>query len=230
MLVTHVAEVPGAAARAGEQGDGERVHGGVAEALVVEARDARPVEVLEEARVGLGAEEAQVADLEVAEKLAVVVLARAVDEPGEVGVRVHQVRVLAHEVARDLPEAGEGARVVEDVHVEAVDQVVVAQEAEGIVGDVAEEVHVRLDAPVVVVPLERRVEVEEARVPPAHVAVREQVALSDPQGAQVGEGIVVAVEVDMLWDGPVVFGDQVVRCWSGRGVSCRGLDREASVR
>lgn len=48
--------------------------------------------------------------------------------------------VCVDEGAGSGPEGGEGAGVVEDVHVEAVFHVVVAHEAEDVVVDVAEEV------------------------------------------------------------------------------------------
>lgn len=69
---------------------------------------------------------------------------------------------------------------------------------------------VGLDAPVVVVGREGGVEVEEAGVPATHVSVGEEVAFAYAEGAQVGEGVVVAGAVNVGGRGPVVFGDEVV--------------------
>jgi len=182
MLIADVAKIPHLVSAAREHGHGQRVDGRIAEPLVVEAGDVRAVEVREVRRVGLGAEEVQVADLEVGEELAVVVLAAVagvVDEPAQVGVGVHEVGPPRHKLTRASPQAGETARVVEDVHVEAVGDAVVAHEPERVVRDVAEEVHVGLDAPVVRVRGERGVLVEEAAVPAAHVAVGEEISLAD---------------------------------------------------
>lgn len=93
------------------------------------------------------------------------------------------MRVFFHEVASRAPEGGEAPRVVEYVHVEAVDEVVVTKEGEGVIGYVAEEVYVWFHAPVVVVLGESGMFVEEAAVPAAHVAVREHPAFSYADGA-----------------------------------------------
>jgi len=181
MLIPNIAKIPHLVLAAREQRDRQRVDRRIAEALVVEPTHVRAVEVPEVRGIRLGAEEIQVSDLEVREELAVVVfaaVARFVHQPAEIRVRVDQVRPLRHELACAFPEAGEAACVVEDVHVEAVGDVVVAEEAEGVVGDGAEEVHVGLDAPVVVVGGEGGVLVEEAAVPAAHVAVGEEVAFA----------------------------------------------------
>ena len=59
-------------------------------------------------------------------------------------------------------------------------------EAERVVRDIAEEMHVRFHAPVVVVLSQRRVQVEQAGLPADHGVVGEQVAFPDG-----GEGEVV---------------------------------------
>ena len=64
----------------------------------------------------------------------------AVKEPIEVSVRVDELGVGVYEGAGAGPERGEGARVVKDVHIEAVFEVVLGHEAEDVVVDVAEEV------------------------------------------------------------------------------------------
>jgi len=75
--------------------------------------------------------------------------------------------------------------------------------------------------------------VEEAGVPAAHVAVGEEVAFADAEGAEVGEGGVKPGRGDVGGWVPVGFGDEVVRggsggcvCGCGLGdVSCCGVVR-----
>lgn len=149
--------------------------GRIAKPLVVEAADLLAVEVLKVRSVGLSSKEVQRADFEVAEELAIVVFAAVflVHEPGDVRVVMHQIPALLglDEASGDFPQGCKTARVVEDVHVEPVDDVVVAQEAEGVVRNVAEEVDVGLDAPVEGVGRQGWVEVEESAVPATHGAV-----------------------------------------------------------
>ena len=182
MLIADVPEEPDLVFARKER-ECKRVYRRVSVALVEEA--AAAVQVGEEGGVGLGAEEVQARNLEVAEELAVVVFhARVrVEEPVDVGVRVDEMRVLGDEVAGDGPQRGEGAGVVQDGHVEAVDKVVFGEKPERVVGDVAEEMHVRLDPPVPVVRGEGRVLVEESRLPADHRVVAQHVSLADPNGA-----------------------------------------------
>lgn len=172
-------------------------------------------------------EEIQTRDLEIAEELAVVVLHTRVrvEQPVKIRLRVDQMRVLRDEVARDGPEGGEAAGVVEDGHVEAVDEVVLGEEAERVVGDLAEEMHVRLDAPVPVVGGEGGVVVKEAGLPADHRVVGEHVALADADGAQVVEGVHVFVSGDPVWCGPVRAWDDVVLGLGGGSVRGGCLQR-----
>ena len=84
------------------------------------------------------------------------------------------------------------------------------EKGKGVVWDVAEEVYIGFDAPVVVVGLKRRVLVEEAAVPAAHVAVREHPAFAYAESAQVVEAVHVASLVDPGWRGPVGERNEVV--------------------
>ena len=72
--------------------------------------------------------------------MAVVVVAAVmgIEKPVEVCFGVDELWVSVDEGAGAGPEGGEGARVVEDIHVEAVFHVVVAHKAEDVVIDVAE--------------------------------------------------------------------------------------------
>ena len=86
------------------------------------------------------------------------------------------------------------------------------EEGERIVGDVAEEVYIGFDTPVVVVGLERRVLVEEAAVPAAHVAVGEHPALAYTESAEVIKAVHVAILIDPGRRGPVGERNKVVGC------------------
>lgn len=106
VLVANVLEVPDLAL-GDEHGDAEGVDGCVAEALVVEP--AAAIEPLEVFLVCLAAEEAEVADLEVGEELAVVVVAAIVriQQPIEIRIRMHEVRMRVYEGHCAGPEGGE---------------------------------------------------------------------------------------------------------------------------
>lgn len=184
MLIADIPEKPDLVLP-GKQGEAEGVDGRVAVAFIEEATAA--IQVFEEPPIGLGAKEGQGADLEITEELTVVVLHAVVrvEQPVDVGVGVDQVRVLGDEVASDAPERGEAAGVVEDGHVEAVDEVVLGQEPERVVGDVAEEMHVRFHAPVPVVRVQCRVLVEEPRLPSYHRVVAQHVPFAHSDRTKV---------------------------------------------
>lgn len=103
MLVADVPEKPDLVFP-GKQGEAERVDGRVAVPLV--EKPTAVVDVVEEFPVGLGAEEGQRGDFEIAEELAVVIFHAPVwvEQPIDVGVRMDQIRVLGDEVAGDGPE------------------------------------------------------------------------------------------------------------------------------
>lgn len=229
MLIPDVPEIPNLALGY-EHGHTECVDGRVAETLVVETAAAvQPLEVL---LIGLSAEESQVADLEIREELAVVVVptVEGVQEPVEVRLGVDELRVRVDEAHGAGPEAGEGAGVVEDVHGEAVLDVVVAGEAEDVVVDVAEEVHVGLDAPVKVVVEQPRVLVEEARVPAAHVPVGYHPSLADADGAEIFQRVHEAAFVDPVREGPVVVGYNFVVAFGGGEILRCALFEDRSAR
>ncbi len=82
---------------------------------------------------------------------------------------MYELGIGGDEVPCYRPQGGERARVVEDGHVEAVDQIVFGEEGEWVVGDRTEEVHVWLDAPVVGIGGQGGVVVEEAGLPTDHL-------------------------------------------------------------
>ena len=140
MLVTNVSEEP-RISLGREHGRSQCVDGGVTESLVVEPT--MLVEPIEVFLVLFRPEETQISNLEVAEELAIVVLGTrlGIEQPAKVCLRVHELGICFNKSAGLGPEGGKGASVVEDVHVEAVFELVVAHEAEDIVFNVAEEMH-----------------------------------------------------------------------------------------
>jgi hypothetical protein len=112
----------------------------ISKSLIVEtSTSVQPVKIL---LIGLPTEETQIADFEIGEELAIVVVTAVVriEQPVEVGIRMDELRVSVDEGAGARPEGRERTSVVEDVHVEAVLHVVIAHEAEDVVVDIAEEV------------------------------------------------------------------------------------------
>lgn len=144
VLVADIPEEPDFAL-GDEHGDAQRVDRGISEALVVEAAAAvEPVEIF---LVGLASEEVEIANFEVGEELAVVVIAvvARVEQPVQVCFGVDELWVCVDERACSRPQRGEGTGVVKNVHVEAVFHVVVPHETKNVVVDVAEEVDLSED-------------------------------------------------------------------------------------
>lgn len=116
----------------------------IPKSFVVEtAASIQPVKVF---FVCLAAEEIEIADLEIGEELAVVVVSvvASIQQPVEVGFRVNQLWVSINKGACSRPQRGKGTRVVEDVHVEPILQSVVPHETKYIVVDVTEKVDLML--------------------------------------------------------------------------------------
>lgn len=177
MLIPNVAE-PVNLALVLKQTQRDTVHGSVAPAFVKEA--ASLVEVLKVLLVDLAAPKLHVGDFKVAPEVAgrealcgLVVLGTldVVRHPLVGTVLVDIVRVLGEELLRLGPQRRQRLGVVVQVDGEAVCLVIVLHVAEDIVVDVAEEVHLGLDAPVVTHVLEGRLLVEHAAVPAAHLMV-----------------------------------------------------------
>lgn len=169
VLVPNVAEEPDLALGR-EHCHAQRVHGSVAISLVVEP--AALVQILEIPLVGLAPEESQRPDLKVGEELTVVVFESVgpVEQPRQVVlvgvgvarplgllVSIEEIWVRGHELARAPPQRRKTPGVVQNRHVEPIQQVLVAHESEHVVDNVAEKVDVRFHPPVVVVRRQRRV-------------------------------------------------------------------------
>ena len=137
MLIADIPEEPDLAL-GHEHGHAQGMDRSIAKSFIVEASaSVQPIKVL---LVCFASKEVEAANLEIGEELAIVVVAAIarVKQPVEVGVRVDEFRMRVDEGTSPGPERGKGARVVEDIHVEAVLHVVVAHEAEDVVVDVTE--------------------------------------------------------------------------------------------
>jgi hypothetical protein len=129
-------------------------------------------------------------------------------------VLVHILRMILDEFLRFRPKCLHRFRGVVDVDVEPIRLVVVLHPRENVVVDVAEEVDVGLDAPVVLVLGQRGVFAEHARVPAAHLVVGELVHVLDFVREE-GDGFAVQVHVDPGGDCPVVLGNEFCKViWS----------------
>jgi hypothetical protein len=155
------------------------------------------VQILEVCGVGLGAEEIEVADFEVAEELAIIVLSCSrVQQPGQISLGMHKLRVFGDEVESRPKQAGEGSSILQNCHIEPIDNSELGEEEERVVWDGAEKVHVWLNTPVVVIVSEGGMFVEEAAVPSTHGTVREEVAFANADGPEIVEAVHVAVLID----------------------------------
>ena len=201
-------------ARILKQAQGDAVHGCVAPALVEEAAGA--IEMVKVVLVDARPPEGHVGNLKVAPEMAGRVAvglgvgvgpALRVGQPAERVVRVHVVLVRRHELERLGPEPREALGAVVQRDGEAVRLVVVLHPAEDVVVDVAEEVHLRLDAPVPPHVRERRVPVEVAAVPPAHLVVRHLVAVLHIVLLEDLGRFVEEVIVDPARHRPILLGD-----------------------
>lgn len=96
---------------------------------------------------------------------------------GIVGVK--GLGVLGEELGRFGPQGRDGLRSVIERDGEAVSLVVIVHVTEDIVVDVAEEVHIWFDPPVVLRVLQGRVLVEKSAIPPAHLVVRDLIGILD---------------------------------------------------
>lgn len=121
---------------------------------------------------------------------------------------MHDIFVLGacKEALRFRPQARHALGRVVQVDGEAVSLVVILHEAEHVVVNVAEKVHIGLDAPIVLGVLQRRVVWENAGVPAAHLVVGYLVGILHAILAQNLDRLVVEVLVDPRRRCPVLAG------------------------
>lgn len=126
-------------------------------------------------------------------------------------IRVHVPLIaLFREPALRLgPQTRDRSRGVIEIYRKAVGLIMGFHEAEDIVVDIAEEVDIWLDAPVVFQIFEGRVVWEEARVPAAHLVVGDFVCVLDFFFAQDFCGFGVEVLVYPRGDFPVFAGNEL---------------------
>ena len=202
------------------------VHWRIAPPFVEEATCS--VQMCEEIFIRLAAPEVKTRDLEVRPEVAsripmrlLVVFGPAlgVHKPAHRIVVVEVLGVRGKEFECLEPEGGDALWAVVEVDVEAVGLVVVGHVAEDVIVHVAEELDLRLDAPVVLRVFERRVVVEEAAVPAAHLVVGDTVRVLDVVLFQDPGRLFEEVGTDPRRSRPVVFRDCVV----GALCFCGGL-------
>lgn len=152
----------------------------IAPTLVEET--AGPVQVLEVGLIFLAAEEVHVTDLKVGPEVACRVPVRTlgvlrtdlvIRDPFQHVALAQVRRVRGHELLGLRPKGLDGLRSVVEVDGKAVRFVVVLHIPKHVVIDVAEELDLGLNAPVVPITLQRRVLVEHAAVPTTHLVVRQ---------------------------------------------------------
>lgn len=133
-----------------------------------------------------------------------------VGEPFHGIIRMLMVTVVSQELDSLGPEGCDGLGRVVEVDGKAVCLVAVLHEAENIVVDIAEEVDLWLDTPVVLHVLESRVLVEQARVPAAHLVVAQHVRVLDIVLLEDVCALDKQVMVDPAGDFPVLCRDELV--------------------
>ena len=117
-------------------------------------------------------------------------------------------RVSGEELQRLGPKGRDALWGIVEVDGEAVGFVTVGHVAEDVVVDVAEKVHLRLDAPVVAHVGEGGVAVEEARVPAAHLVIGDEISVLDALLLEDFSGFGEEVFVNPRGDGPMFFWDR----------------------
>lgn len=180
-----------------------------------------PIQPIKVPRIRLPTKEIQIPNLKVTKELAVIIVPaiRRIEQPRQIRLWMNQLRMRINKPPRPTPQARKTARIVEDIHIKAILEPIITHKAKHVVLDVAEEMHVGLHAPVVVVVREDRMSVEEAGVPAAHVAVGDHPALSYADGPEVFERVEEAAFVDPFGHRPVRSGDDGVVAFGGGEVA-----------
>lgn len=174
-----------------------------------------PIQMLEVLRIRLRPPKRQTANFKVRPEMAraepvrsnvVSWTVRRVRDPVHcvIGVEVvSSVVVCGEEALCFWPERGNRQRSVVQVDSKAVGFIAVLHVPEDVVVNVAEEVDIGLDAPVVIHVCERGVVREEARIPATHLVVGYLVCVLDAVFGEDGSGFFVQRVVDPGWCAPV---------------------------
>lgn len=124
---------------------------------------------------------------------------------GIVGMQV--IGVLGDELGCFGPQSRDGLRGIVECDGKAVGLIIVLHVTEDVVVNVAEEVHIRLDSPVVLRILQGRVLIEKSAIPPAHLMVRDLIGVLNIVLFQDLDGFLIEVVVDPRWCIPMLVGD-----------------------
>lgn len=198
----------------GEETQGDRVDGGVAPSFVVEST--RAIQVIKVGRVFFAPEEFHVSDLEVGPEMTrrvSVGTSRVLRTQFVILQPTHHVvigqvgRVGGKELLRLRPQVRDTFGGIEEVDGESVGDVAVLHEAEYVIVDVAEELDLGLNTPVVAVLLEGRVLVEHSAVPPAHVVIGDLIAVLNALLLQHFSRFAEEVLVDKVGHIPMFLGN-----------------------
>ena len=250
MLIPNIPEEPDLAL-GHEHGHAQGMDGRIAKSFIVEASaSVQPIEIL---LVRFAPKEFKAANLEVGEELTIVIVTTVarVEQPVEVGVGMNEFRMGVDERARAGPERGKGARVIKDIHVEAILHVVVAHEAEDVVVDVTEimdlwnvyqsdspigqrrrkscRTYVRFNAPIPVKVSQSRMLVEETAVPSTHVPVADHPSFTHANSTKVLKTVHESAFVDPIRQRPVLGRDNFIVALSGSEILCCCLSNRQTL-
>lgn len=161
-----------------EQPQRNAVHRRISPSLVEETT--RSIQVLEVLFILFGTPKVHVRNLEIAPKMTRAIPvgfyivfrpSLAINDPLSRIILVQVLWVCCHKLSGLWPQGRHGLRRIVQVDRKAVGLIMVVHPAENIVVNVAKEVHLWLDAPVVADVLKRWVFVEHATIPAAHLMI-----------------------------------------------------------
>ena len=140
MLIPNISEKPDLLFLQ-EHGHTKRVYRCISKPLIKEATcSVKPIEVR---FICFTSPEVERTYLKVGEELAIVIFTSCtrIEEPGEVRFGVYQMRMSGGKSVSTFPKGGEGAGVIEDIHVEAIFETIVSHKTKYVVVDIAVEVN-----------------------------------------------------------------------------------------
>lgn len=176
-----------------------------------------PIQVVEIVLVFLAPPEANICDFEVTPKMArrvaigLLVMDRpplCVRQPVHGIVRMQVLGMLGNEFGGFRPKRWNRLGRVIERNGEAVRLVVVLHITEDVIVHIAEEVHIRLDPPVVLHVRHGRVLIEKSAIPPAHFVIRDLVSILDFVLFQDLDGLLVDIIANPRGGIPVLLGNQ----------------------
>lgn len=112
--------------------------------------------------------------------------------------------MLGDELGCFGPQGRDRLRGIVECDGKAVGLIIILHVTEDVVVNVAEEVHIRLDSPVVLRILQGRVLIEKSAIPPAHLMVRDLIGVLNIVLFQDLDGFLIEVVVDPRWCIPML--------------------------